>query len=223
MQSFIIVSKDREEGEVYALTMCDKEKIDPFDRVFVREENDKAIGIGTIRNLQKTAFLRPRKDKKAIILPNFQTATIEAQNALLKILEEPPPHAMIIIVAKSAELLLPTIRSRCTVIQLKNKMQYATEKETEEQMKVLVSLPNASISQKLKLAQDLSKTKEGAIAWLEKIILALRERLIAHEPVGDAYVVDMVKNLQQTHTILSTTNANPRLMLENLFLSLGKT
>lgn len=222
MQSFIIVSKDREEGEVYALTMCDKEKIDPFDRVFVREENDKAIGIGTIRNLQKTAFLRPRKDKKAIILPNFQTATIEAQNALLKILEEPPPHAMIIIVAKSAELLLPTIRSRCTVIQLKNRMQHATKKETE-QIKLLLSIPKTSVSQKLKLAQDLSKTKEETIVWLEKTILALREGLITHELMGDTYFVDVVKNLQQTHTILSTTNANPRLMLENLFLSLGKT
>jgi DNA polymerase-3 subunit delta' len=53
------------------------------------------------------------------IVTDFQTATREASNALLKTLEEPPARAVLILTARDASLLLPTIVSRCQVLALR--------------------------------------------------------------------------------------------------------
>lgn len=50
------------------------------------------------------------------LIANFEDATIESTNALLKLLEEPSPHTWFVLTSRSADALLPTVRSRCTVL-----------------------------------------------------------------------------------------------------------
>lgn len=81
---------------------------------------DKSIKISQIRDLQKDILVKPIKfEKKVYVIENAETMTVEAQNALLKILEEPPEYAMIILETTMYFSLLETIRSRC--IRVKNK------------------------------------------------------------------------------------------------------
>lgn len=81
---------------------------------------DKSIKISQIRDLQKDILVKPIKfEKKVYVIENAETMTVEAQNALLKILEEPPEYAMIILETTMYFSLLETIRSRC--IRIKNK------------------------------------------------------------------------------------------------------
>ncbi|MGB9879748.1 MAG: ATP-binding protein, partial [Anaerolineae bacterium] len=69
---------------------------------------------------QSEATLSPFEGQKRVyILCDFQNATLEAANCLLKTLEEPPPRVMLILTATQAELLLPTIVSRCQVLNLR--------------------------------------------------------------------------------------------------------
>lgn len=82
---------------------------------FVEPEKDKAsIGIEAVRELQQ--FLKLKLPNNApwriIIIPSAQALTIEAQNALLKLLEEPPERTVLILATDSEQALLPTIRSR---------------------------------------------------------------------------------------------------------------
>ena len=77
------------------------------------------LTIETIRALTSTAVLRPIESRwRVIIVDDAELMQETAQEALLKTLEEPPPFAVIILLANDAEILLPTIRSRCQLVEL---------------------------------------------------------------------------------------------------------
>ena len=89
------------------------------DVTFVRDAEHKELSIDTVRAMRADAFIRPNEGKRKIyIIPRGQDMNESAQNALLKILEEPPDYGVFLILSTNAERLLPTIRSRCAELQL---------------------------------------------------------------------------------------------------------
>ncbi len=78
------------------------------------------IRIGQIRELQKTFHLKPYQSPYRVALfLRFHEANDSAANALLKTLEEAPPHAILLLTADNPEQLLPTIVSRCEILRLR--------------------------------------------------------------------------------------------------------
>lgn len=78
-----------------------------------------ALTVDTIRALRQEAYVLPNESSyRAIILANAQGMTPQAQNALLKILEEPPRHVLFILTCDNRTQLLETIRSRCVCLTL---------------------------------------------------------------------------------------------------------
>ena len=90
------------------------------DVITVRREEDKAtMGIDVIRALRDDVPLYPNDlDVKIYIIEDAHTMTVQAQNALLLTLEEPPPFVMFLLLAERAELLLETIRSRAPILRM---------------------------------------------------------------------------------------------------------
>lgn len=89
------------------------------DVQFVEAEG-KSIKIEVVRNLQHDLSLRPVEARSRIaLIRNIHEATDQAQDALLKTLEEPALTSRLILTADDPEHLLPTIVSRCTVIPLR--------------------------------------------------------------------------------------------------------
>jgi DNA polymerase-3 subunit delta' len=85
-----------------------------------RQEGDRDIKIEAVRELQHTLSLSPFAAQYRIaLLLNFDQASNSAANALLKTLEEPSPRVVLMLTAESAEVLLPTIASRCEIIRLR--------------------------------------------------------------------------------------------------------
>ena len=65
--------------------------------------------------------IRPYSSKyKVYIIADADLMTVQAQNALLKTIEEPPSYAVIMLLTENADVLLPTIRSRCVMMKLRN-------------------------------------------------------------------------------------------------------
>ena len=62
--------------------------------------------------------------------------TVQAQNALLKTIEEPPSYAVIFLLTENAEVLLPTIRSRCVMLKLRNIKDKLIKKYLMEEMEI---------------------------------------------------------------------------------------
>lgn len=98
------------------------------------KENKKSLSIDAIRYLKSDAYVKPFESQyKIYIIPESDKMEPPAQNALLKILEEPPKYCIIILLCENRMHFLPTILSRCTIIplrRLENKeiVQYAEKK-----------------------------------------------------------------------------------------------
>ena len=89
------------------------------DIITVDDPDHKAMTVDPIRAARSDMFIRPNEGKRKIyIIPRGQDMNESAQNALLKILEEPPDYGVFLILSTNAERLLPTIRSRCAELQL---------------------------------------------------------------------------------------------------------
>ena len=78
-----------------------------------------SFGVDDVRDIIEEVYKKPfEKDKKVIIIHEGNKLTIQAQNALLKTIEEPPTEVYIIILCESLELILDTIKSRCEIYKL---------------------------------------------------------------------------------------------------------
>ncbi len=91
------------------------------DIITIRRTKTDSIGVDDIREqIIDTIQIKPYEGKyKIYIIPDASLMTVQAQNALLKSLEEPPKYAVIILVADNVGMLLPTIMSRSMVINVR--------------------------------------------------------------------------------------------------------
>ena len=87
------------------------------DVITVEDPEHKNIPVKMVREARESIFIRPNEGlRKIYLFP--QPMGVEGQNALLKILEEPPSYGVFLILAENPESLLPTVRSRCTELSL---------------------------------------------------------------------------------------------------------
>ena len=83
------------------------------------KEKGKQIPVDEVRSFRREAYVLPNQSpKKVLIIDQCQCLNESGQNAILKILEEPPAHAVFLLLADSREAMLPTIRSRCVIWEL---------------------------------------------------------------------------------------------------------
>lgn len=185
------------------------------DLCFVSPEN--SIGIDEIRELKARLAFKPFSlNFKAAVIHEAHKLTLEAQNALLKTLEEPPANTLVVLTAPDHDLLLPTVISRCfpTILPFETEI-LLTEKEEEDFAKRLEGL--TTVGEKFQLAADLAADRAKAGEWLKKAVLVMRKSLLALNRQ------DLVKTIRQFETSRSLIehNVNTRLVLENLFLNLS--
>lgn len=115
-------------------------------------DKDQVFGIDSVRGVQHYMTLKTQKNKngdiaRIALLPDAHRMTREAQNALLKLLEEPPEGSMLLLTATNEQSLLPTIVSRCQVLTLR--------KPSTEQLTTELKKSNASVAD-IQLALKIS-------------------------------------------------------------------
>ncbi|RKD32895.1 DNA polymerase III subunit delta' [Lacrimispora algidixylanolytica] len=91
------------------------------DLIFVTHEKPGSIGVDDIRGqINDTIMIRPYSSYyKIYIVDEAEKMTVQAQNALLKTIEEPPSYVIIMLLTTNQEAFLPTILSRCVQLKLK--------------------------------------------------------------------------------------------------------
>ena len=129
------------------------------DLIIINEQTN-SIKTEQIKELTSDVLEKPIKgNKKIYIINNSENMTKEAQNALLKTLEEPPEYAIIILVTSNENLLLNTIKSRCIKILFNNLsdeevLEYF-ERNHEEVNKGMVSTFGGSIEKAINLKDKI--------------------------------------------------------------------
>ena len=134
------------------------------------EASKKSIGIDEIRDFIDEMYLKPYEgEKKVFIIKGADTMTLQAQNAILKTLEEPPADSIIIMLAGKHEGLLETILSRCQIIRL-NRISaecaedYLVKKGIDEQKaKMAARLCDGIIGNALKYCDDTFINKRNEL------------------------------------------------------------
>lgn len=108
------------------------------DIIRVIHEKPNTISVDDIRTqVNNDIVIKPYSSKyKIYIIPEADLMSVQAQNALLKTIEEPPEYAVIMLLTENAETLLPTIRSRCVMMKLRNIRDQLVKKYLMEQMEI---------------------------------------------------------------------------------------
>ena len=142
------------------------------------EPNDGKVKIEQIREMQRKVAEKPIiSNKKVYIIDNADTMTTEAQNCLLKTLEEPPEYITIILICTNEDNLLSTIKSRCTrmhfesidTIEIK---KYINQNNPDLEISDnIINLSQGSIGKALKLNENKSIYEN-----IEKIFLSMQNK-----------------------------------------------
>ncbi len=145
-----------------------------------KKSDKKSIGVEEIRKeIVQTLSLAPYYgERKIYILSNAHTMTTQAQNALLKTLEEAPAHAMIFLLAENKTSLLPTILSRVSEVvvpplseeELRAYLQQYQKGTSHENFGMLTSYAQGSIGKALELLED-KEFQNMYESVIEKLIL----------------------------------------------------
>jgi len=214
----------------------------------------KDIPVERVREALRWLTLTPAEGKyRVLIIDNAHQLNVQAQNALLKTLEEPNPRNVIVIVAKDEKKLLPTIISRCLRInyallpaaEISQNIPAGTEKSREvafwslgrpglmlemlRDKNILAArqswqqefnrLFDGSLDEKFKLAEEMAKDVRISSEKLEFWQALARENFLGENRNGTAEKnLALAEKIAMSLKLLRETNANPRLILENLFI-----
>ncbi len=164
------------------------------------EPDGASIKIEQIRQMQKKIIEAPIiSENKVYIIDNADLMTTEAQNCLLKTLEEPPEFVRIILIGAKEERFLSTIKSRCTIIKFQDLSDdeirvYLKEKYgTDEISKNMLQISQGSIG-KIENLKDKQELYNNIFEIIEKIkqldlIDILKKADIIYKSQDDKYEV----------------------------------
>lgn len=199
-------------GTILGLDSSDPEPLNKHPYVKTVSPS-KIIPIDSIRELGQFLQLKTlgsRPIRRVIILDQAHTLTIEAQNAFLKILEEPPADTMIIATASSKRSLLPTILSRVQIITLHKPsdaavQQFFAQRFPEQSVKsaYLLSGGLPGLMQAL-LEQDKAHPLAAGVTDAKKILQSsLFDRLVAADGLSKnkddaASMLEALQHIAQT-------------------------
>ena len=142
------------------------------------EPNEGKVKIEQIREMQRKVAEKPIiSTKKVYIIDNADTMTTEAQNCLLKTLEEPPEYITIILICTNEDNLLSTIKSRCTrmhfeSVDTEEVRKYIIQNYPDQEISEnIINLSQGSIGKAIKLNQN-----KNIYENIEKILLSMQSK-----------------------------------------------
>ena len=230
-QSYLTVGrgdKKREKTTQLAKSAgVDLTKVSPD--VFIISPLKKTIGIDEIRELKKHIFQKPVKDKfKFVVIEQAEKLTQEAQNALLKIFEEPPGHAIIVLESTKKSQILPTIQSRAIIKRVYD------DKFQNDEINLIEENETASLLEKISKIENPADWLDNQIIilynQLKNSVRANQSSVRAHPHASSAarsngpatsdvaHIRDAIEECAKTKAMVDA-NVNPKFALANLIFS----
>ncbi len=211
MNSNILISENLEKRIDEIQKILSKLEINQNHPDLLYLNDEETLGVEAAKKIRQFLSLKPFQAKgRVVVLESAQNLTIDAQNSLLKTLEEPPSESSIILGADSDTKLLPTIISRCEIIRVQ-----VTENRVQDKKdfkSAIEHLVEASIEERFEFIEKLEE-KEG---FLKALIKYYRKELAFQSGIG---------NLEYTKELLEAerwnkANVNIRAILEYLMFTL---
>jgi len=174
--------------------------------LFIIDEKNGTIKIEKIKEIKKKILLRSQNNFKLFCILDSQNLTSESANSLLKILEEPNSQTIIILFTQNQYKILPTIRSRCKIIQ------FNLEKNIDkEYIKILETLIlKKRLFEKFDLVDQIIKDEIDVSKMLESWLKFLKTKKNKYSKIKIIFeYLKVYKN-----------SINKKLFLDNLFIKI---
>lgn len=168
-----------------------------------------AFGINDVRTLTEKAFVKPQEGDTLLLVVALKSITVEAQQALLKILEEPPSTTAFLFVVPESLHLLPTTLSRFL------EHPYSSLGESDTTHSAYQEFKKMSPAQRVTLIAEKTTAKDSA--WIEAIKFGLQHELSTSTKVSS---VNNIATLYFVAEHLQTRGAGNKMLLEELAFSL---
>ena len=145
------------------------------DLITIDDPEKKHIPIELIRDARTDIYIQPNEaNRKIYLFPRAQDMLPPAQNALLKILEEPPAYGVFILLTDNAEKLLPTVRSRCTELSLtalpesvlRPALEKACPQATPQQITGAIDRSGGYLGQAMDILEQSEDASENTLQFL---------------------------------------------------------
>lgn len=175
------------------------------------QDKKTQISIEQIRQMLDDIKLQPYNgDKRRIvIIDDAQTLNGVSENAILKLLEEPPPHVMVILIVNELSRLLPTIRSRCYAIQMSHDQDEVDQVYSDSgQSKAIKEFVKSAYNEQIGVILKLDQSPD----YLETI--KAQEAIIKMLPT-----VTTRQSLMQALDLFSKVNIKETLLLAMMYYS----
>ena len=150
------------------------------DLFYFSPDKKASMGVETVRDIKKSLFFMPNDgDRKVYIIDDAQKMTVQAQNALLKFIEEPPASVLFFIVTDKKESLLPTVVSRTRIISLapsdnadiRRFLMSESKKSGGEQIDEAINMAEGSPGKALKLlCRDFSRQRQLCLDFMPVLV-----------------------------------------------------
>jgi len=185
----------------------------------INKDANESIKIDEIRELQERIIEKPITSlKKVYVINNAEKMTVEAQNCLLKTLEEPPEFITIILVSNNENTILTTIKSRCTKVAFtEENARELTEEEKEryeELEKIFGNVEKYLSIDLLNKLDVLYKDKDNIFENLDFI-----NEIFIKKVRYDTKYLDYIDYVEETKNKLRT-NSNYDMCIDNLILKI---
>lgn len=176
-----------------------------------------SITIKQIGDLSGPLSISPRLPR-IVWIEEANLMTIPAQNALLKMLEEPPASTDFYLTCTTVSSLLPTIRSRAKTIA-QGQISSATDPSVLSDLKVIMAMTAGD-----RLAAITKRDRSETILWISQIELSLKEKLRSPSlsPQGATTLARIAKSVQNAHSQL-LSNCSVGLVTQHFYLTLPHT
>ena len=162
------------------------------DFITVEDPEHKNVAVRIVREIREDVFVLPNEsDYKIYLFP--QELGIEGQNALLKILEEPPKHGVFLLLTDNPDKLLPTVRSRCTELKMQSLSEEVLRRQLrqdfpqaqEEDLSAAISRSGGFLGQARQLLKSGDQLPPQTVSFAEAFIgkdaLLLTQTLVPME------------------------------------------
>lgn len=175
----------------------------------------KRLGIDDVRSLIQELTHKPFQEQSVVaVLEHAHDMTIEAQNAFLKLLEEPPAFATIMITANNKDSFLPTILSRSFMIA----DTVTAAEANEEQQALIKSFITATVGERFLKIKEITKESSNVRDILDQFILYYRAHLLTQQ-VSKGRIYKVVRLLLRLRELVEK-QVSPRFILEVMAIKL---
>ncbi len=210
------------------------------ETLIIRPDEEGTVSINDIRESKYFLFQKPaHSSRRTVIVNDAESLTPQAQHAILKIAEEPPSSALIMLIVPNPEALLPTLQSRLQKIyfprvssKLTTAMLVKQFKVTKEKAAEITKISFGKPGRAIKLVEGGGQTRQLAgenrdkkevIERMTESNEVMKEELteiiaeLAKDPIGN---YEKLKSILNRASLISQFNTNKRLQLESALWSI---